>query len=168
MQCQNNILCISTIPSKTVSETTYTITWDDVRKAECLIPTIVHCHDADSKCCSTVFELLRDPDVIKVVKSAWFREQQLPVDTAMCDNFVGCGNLAKNSLGIPTNVCMQHGTAWTGKCHSILNLVFNADTVHDRDSIRQSIASQVLPGHQHTWRLLRLSRRTRLNSRHRL
>jgi hypothetical protein len=52
------------------------------------------------------------------------------------------GNFAENSLGILTNVCMPHGT---GKCQSILNLVFNADTVHDRDCIRQSIASQVLP-----------------------
>jgi hypothetical protein len=161
MPCQNNILCISTIPSKTESETTYTITCDDWHKAVCLVPTIVHCRDADCESCATVFEWLRDPDVIKFVESVRFRDQQLPVDTAMCDNFVGWGNFAENSPGIPTNVCMPHGT---GKCHSILNLFFNADTLHDRDRIRKSIASQVLPGHQRIRCLLQLSRRTQQNS----
>jgi hypothetical protein len=33
MPCQNNVLCISTIPHQTESETTYTITWDDLRTA---------------------------------------------------------------------------------------------------------------------------------------
>jgi hypothetical protein len=97
MPCQNNVLCISTIPSKTESGTTYTITWDDLCKAVCLVPTIVQCSDADCECCATVFELLRDPDLIKFVESARFREQQLQVDTVMYDTFVGWGNFAENS-----------------------------------------------------------------------
>jgi hypothetical protein len=156
MPRQNNILCISTIPNKTESQTTYTITWEDLRKAACLVPTIVHCGAADCECCESVFELLRDPDVIKFMASARFQDQQLPVDTAMCDNFLGWGNFAE-CLGIPTNVCMQHAT---GKCRSILNLIFHTDSVHDRDRCRQSIASQVLPGHGRIRRLLRLARRT--------
>jgi hypothetical protein len=52
----HNILCISTIPNKTESQTTYTITWEDLHKAACLVPTIVHCGAADCECCESVFE----------------------------------------------------------------------------------------------------------------
>ncbi len=69
----------------------------------------------------TVFELLRDPEVDKFVRSPEFRDAKLPVDTAMCDNFKGWGNFAENCLGIPTNVCLLHGS---GNCASIPNIIF--------------------------------------------
>jgi hypothetical protein len=85
--------------------------------------------------------------VIQMSSSALFRDQQLPVDTAMCDNFVGWGNLRR--------------IAWVSRRTSAL--FCNAATEYDRDRIRQSIAYQVLHRYQSILRLLRLSRRTQPN-----
>ena len=49
-------------------------------------------------------------DVEAYTRGKKFREGQLPVETAMCDNFKGWGNFSNNALGIPSNVCFPHGT----------------------------------------------------------
>jgi hypothetical protein len=69
MPCQNNVPCISTIPHQTESEQTYAITWDDLRTAVCSACTILHCCNDSCACCRTVFELLRDPEVDKYLRS---------------------------------------------------------------------------------------------------
>ena len=55
-------------------------------------------------------EVLSADDVKAYTHSKKFREGQLPVETAMCDNFKGWGNFSHNALGIPSNVCFPHGT----------------------------------------------------------
>ena len=107
MPCQNNVLCISTIPHSTESEKAYKFTWDDLRLAVKLIFSIELC---ECEICATIAELTRNPEVVEFTKTDTYAADKLPVDTAMCDNFKGWGNFALHSLGIPTNVCHPHGT----------------------------------------------------------
>ncbi len=60
--------------------------------------------------CGTIMEVLSADDVKGYTRSKKFREGQLPVETAMCDNFKGWGNFSNKALGIPSNVCFPHGT----------------------------------------------------------
>jgi len=107
MPCQNNVLCISTIPHATESEKSYKITWDDLRLAVKLIFSIELC---ECEICATIAELTRNPEVVEFTKTDTYAADKLPVDTAMCDNFKGWGNFALHSLGIPTNLCHPHAT----------------------------------------------------------
>ncbi len=59
-------------------------------------------------------EVLSREDVQKYTRSKKFREGQLPVETAICDNFKSWGNFSHNAFGIPSNVCFPHGTAKAG------------------------------------------------------
>jgi hypothetical protein len=84
MPCQNNVLCISTIPRATESETAYKFTWDDLRLAVKLIFSIKLC---ECEICATIAELTRNPEVVEYTKTDYYADDKLPVDTAMCDNF---------------------------------------------------------------------------------
>jgi hypothetical protein len=55
-------------------------------------------------------EVLLAEGVQKYTSSKKFRDGQLPVETAMCDNFKGWEFFSHNALGIPSNVCFPHGT----------------------------------------------------------
>ena len=120
MPCKNNIVCISTIPHGTESQRAYTITWDDMRKAVCLVAGLKHCGKVACKCCETVQSLLHDPEIQAWIGSEEFRRGTMPVDTAMCDNIVGWGNFSEDSLGIPTNVCLPYATSKCVTCISPL------------------------------------------------
>jgi hypothetical protein len=106
----NNVLCLGVIPKGTESERIYEITWDDFRTAAVLMCSYKDCGKPGCPICGTVMEVLSAEDVQKYVRSKKFRDGQLPVETAMCDNFKGWGNFSNNALGIPSNVCFPHGT----------------------------------------------------------
>ncbi len=56
-------------------------------------------------------EVLSQENVKNYILSLQFRDGQLPVETAMCDNFKGWGNFSNNALSIHFNVCFLHGTS---------------------------------------------------------
>jgi hypothetical protein len=59
-------------------------------------------------------ELIQHPEVVHFTTTTDYAEGRLQcVHTAMCNNFKGWGNFAKDSLGIETNLCHPHAT---GKC----------------------------------------------------
>ena len=83
---RNHVLSLAIIPKSTESETVYQITWDDLRGAG----SIAVDHEG--------------------LRSARFSRAELPVETAMCDNFKGWGNFSETALGIESNVCFPHAT----------------------------------------------------------
>ena len=103
-------MCLCIIPATTESEQVYTVVYNELRKAVCLVPSIKHCGDEDCVSCGVVERLLAYADVSTFVKSPKFAECSLPVETAMCDNFKGWGNFAENVLGIKSNICHTHAT----------------------------------------------------------
>jgi hypothetical protein len=107
---RNNTLCLCIIPTATESEKAYTVIYNELRKAVCLVPSIKPCADEDCVTCGIIAELLADAEVAAYVKSQKCKECILPVQTAMCDNFKGWGNFAENVLGIKSNVCIAHAT----------------------------------------------------------
>ena len=108
--CKNNILCLALIPQATESEATYTLTYDDLRCCVATLCTVKACGVEQCDFCSKLEELLADDNVKKYMAGKVYRDQKLPVDTAMCDNFTGWGNFCRNVLGIEPNVCKPHGT----------------------------------------------------------
>jgi hypothetical protein len=106
----NNVLCLGVIPKGTESEKIYQITWDDFRTAAVLMCSYKDCGKPGCEICGTVMEVLSADEVKAYTRGKKFREGQLPVETAMCDNFKGWGNFSNNALGIPSNVCFPHGT----------------------------------------------------------
>jgi hypothetical protein len=108
--CQNNILCLAFIPQATESEATYTLTYNDLRCGVATLCTVEPCAKEKCEFCSKLKELLSDGNVKKFVEGNVHPDQKLPVNTAMCDNFVGWGNFCRKILGIEPNVCKPHGT----------------------------------------------------------
>ena len=88
---RNHVFCLAVIPKATESEAVYPITWDDSRAAVLLLLTLKDCCVAGCACCGPILELIRHPQVQAFMRSAWFRNAELPVETAMCDNFKGWG-----------------------------------------------------------------------------
>jgi hypothetical protein len=107
---RNNTLCLCIIPSTTESEQTYTIFYNELRKAVCLVPSIKPCDEEDSVSCGIITALLADAEVAAYVKPQKCKECILPVQMAMRDNFKGWGYFAENVLGIKSNVCISHAT----------------------------------------------------------
>ena len=114
--CTNNNLCLSLIPKGTESETVYSMTWDELRAATILLCSVKPSRDDNCDMCKKISELLSDSNVADYMRSAKFRAGQLPVQTAMCDNFKGWGNFANFSLGIVANVCKPHATGNNVDC----------------------------------------------------
>ena len=56
------------------------------------------------------------------MRSHKFEEEKLPVETAMCDNFKGWINFARNSLDVDAILCKPHAT---GNVYSFLLLSCN-------------------------------------------
>ena len=123
----------------------YKITWGDSRAAVVLITGYKDCGKEDCECCMMVMELLDDEAVQKYVKSKEFREGEIKVETAMCDNFKGWGNFTINELGILSNVCHPHAAV---KCILRVNLSAMLTFGHGRYCGRQPFACQVLSGRQ--------------------
>jgi hypothetical protein len=107
---RTNTLCLCIIPHTTESEQAFTVVYNELRKAVCLVPSINTCDDASCQSCSIIRELLADAEVRKYIETQKFKDCILPVDTAMCDNFVGWGNFAENILGVIANICHTHAT----------------------------------------------------------
>ncbi len=57
-----------------------------------------------------VMEVLDNENLKADIRSRKFRLGQLQVEIVMCDNFKGWGNFSSNALGIPSNICLPHGT----------------------------------------------------------
>jgi hypothetical protein len=55
-------------------------------------------------------EILSHENVQEYKSTKKFADAQLPVLTAMCDNFKGWGNFSFNEFGIHSNVCLPHAT----------------------------------------------------------
>ncbi len=85
----NNTLCLYIIPSTTESEQAYTVVYNELSKAVCLVPSIKPCGDEDCVSCGIITALLADAEVAAYVKSQECKECILPVQTAMCYNFKG-------------------------------------------------------------------------------
>jgi hypothetical protein len=100
----NNTLYLCIIPSTTESEQEYTVVYTELRKAVCLVPSIKPCDHEDCVSWRIITTLLADADVAAYVKSQECKECILPVQTAMCDNFKGWGNLRRMSWA--SNQCM--------------------------------------------------------------
>ncbi len=79
----NNTLCLCIIPSTTESEQAYTVVYNKLRKAVCLVPSIKPCNDEDCVSCGIIIALLADADVAAYVKSQECKECILPVQMAM-------------------------------------------------------------------------------------
>ena len=86
------------------------VVYHEVRKAVGLVSSINTCDEASCETCSIMRELLADVEMRKYIDSQKYKDCILPVDTAMCDNFVGWGNFAENVLGITANICHAHAT----------------------------------------------------------
>ncbi len=85
----NNVLCLGVIPKGTEVENIYEITSDDFRTAAGLMCSYKDCGKPGCPICGTIMEVLSAEDVQKYTHSKKFREGQLPVETAMCDNIKG-------------------------------------------------------------------------------
>ena len=68
------------------------------------------CGKEGRECCQRVMQLLGNAEVQDYFRSDEFKAGKVPVETAVCDNFMGWGNFAINELGIVSNVCLLHGT----------------------------------------------------------
>ncbi len=67
----------------------YTVIYEELRKAVCIVPSIKHCCKADCFSCSITSEWLDDAEVRKCIAAQKFKDCKLPVETAICDNFKG-------------------------------------------------------------------------------
>jgi hypothetical protein len=117
---RNNVLCLGVIPKGTKSEIIYEITWDDFCTAAVLMRSYKDCGKPGCVISCTIMEDLLVDNVKAYIHSKKFRNGELSVETAMCDNFQGCGNFSNNALDIPSNVCFPHGTGMIP--HSYLNV----------------------------------------------
>ena len=75
----------------------------------------------------TNMELISHSQIQAFLRSARFRKSELPVETAMCDNFKGWGNFSETAFEIDSNVCFPHatGNAFTFTLHSsISNFIY--------------------------------------------
>jgi hypothetical protein len=59
----NKILCLCIIPSTTESEQAFTVIYNELRKAVCLVTSIKPCDDEDCVSCGIITALLADADV---------------------------------------------------------------------------------------------------------
>ena len=120
---KNHVLCLAIIPSKSESETVYGMTWDDLRTAVLDLLTYKKCAVPDCTTCGPILELISHSQIQAYLRSGRFRKQELPVETAMSDNFKGWGNFAENALGIDSGVCFPHatGNAFTFTVHSSIS-----------------------------------------------
>ncbi len=57
---RNNTLCLCNIPSTTENEQAYTVVYNELRKAECLMPSIKPCDNEDCVSCGIITALLAD------------------------------------------------------------------------------------------------------------
>jgi hypothetical protein len=76
---RNNTLCLCIIPSTTESQQAYTVVYNELRKAVCLVPSIKPCDDEDIVSCGIITALLADAEVAAYVKSQKCKECILPV-----------------------------------------------------------------------------------------
>jgi hypothetical protein len=120
---RNNTLCLCIILSTTESEQAYTVDYNELRKAMCVVSSIKPCDDEDCVSCGIITALLADADVAAYVKSQESKECILLVQTAMCDNFKGWGNFAGNILDITSNVCISHATGNVQFFYSVMRPV---------------------------------------------
>jgi hypothetical protein len=120
---KNHVLCLAIIPSKSESEPVYGMTWDDLRHAVLDLFTYNKCDVPDCPTCGPIMELISHKEVQAYLLSKRFRDQQLPVESAMSDNFRGWGNFADSTLGVDSGVCFPHatGNAFTFTVHSSLS-----------------------------------------------
>ena len=73
----------------------------------------------DCEVCMNISELLSNENVAAFMESDKFDEEKRPVQTAMCDNFKGWINFARNSLDVDALPCKPHAT---GNVYSLLLL----------------------------------------------
>jgi hypothetical protein len=99
------------------------MTWDDLRHAVLDLFTYKKCDVPDCPTCGPIMELISHKEIQAYLLSKRFREQQLPVESAMSDNFRGWGNFADSTLGVDSGVCFPHatGNAFTFTVHSSLS-----------------------------------------------
>jgi hypothetical protein len=103
--CQNNVLCLSIIPKVTESETVYKLSCDDLRTAVNYLCKIQPCDTTDCECCTRIQELLGDQNIVYYIASNEFKEQKLPVQTTMNENFQDFGNFCRAEFGIDPILC---------------------------------------------------------------
>ena len=103
------------------------MTWDDLRHAVLDLFTYKKCDVPDCPTCGPIMELISHKEIQAYLLSKRFRDQQLPVESAMSDNFRGWGNFADSTLGVDSGVCFPHatGNAFTFTLHSsISNFIY--------------------------------------------
>ena len=123
---KNHVLCLAIIPSKSESEAVYGMTWDDLHTAVLDLLTYKKCAVPDCTTCGPIMELISHSEIQAFLRSARFHRYELPVETAMCDNFKGWGNFSEEALGIESGVCFPHATgdAFTFTVHSSISNFF--------------------------------------------
>jgi hypothetical protein len=108
--CQNNVLSLSIIPKATERETIYKLSYDDLRKAVNHLCKIQQCGSADCEYCIRIRELLSEKNIVDYIASNEFKQQKMPVQTSMSDNFQGFSNFCRAEFGIDPILCKPHAT----------------------------------------------------------
>ncbi len=80
------------------------------------------CGTADCECCTRIRELLGEKNIVDYIASDEFKEQKLPVQTAMSDNFQGFCNFCRAEFGIDPILCKPHATGKALCCICLLCL----------------------------------------------
>jgi hypothetical protein len=111
LPCQNNVLCLSIIPKATESETVYKLSYVDLRKAVNYLCKIQLCGSADCECCIRIRELISEKNIVDYIASNEFKQQKMPVQTTMSDNFQGFSNFCWAEFGIDPILCKPHATS---------------------------------------------------------
>jgi hypothetical protein len=108
--CQNNVLCSSIIPKATESETVYSYPMMTCAQLSIISAKSNRAVPQICECCTRIRELLGEQNIVDYIASNEFKEQKLPVQTAMSDTFQGFGNFCRAEFGIDPILCKPHST----------------------------------------------------------
>jgi hypothetical protein len=92
------------------NETAYKLSYEDLRKAVSYLCKIQPCGSADCECCIRIRELLCEKNIVNCIASSEFKEQKMPVQTAMSDNFQGFCYFCRAEFEIDPILCKPHAT----------------------------------------------------------
>jgi hypothetical protein len=92
------------------------LTFDALRAAVTHRCKVWPCSKSDYECCSAIRELLAEQNIVEYIGSDIFKEQNMPVQTAMCDIFQGFSNCCCAEFGMDPILCKLHATGKTLAC----------------------------------------------------